>query len=62
MIEISDMFKEERKKLVRKIEHHHNQKDMFEDMAHNQNLKLIEAQKQLNDFDKVIRVINNLHS
>lgn len=59
MKDISEMFKEERKKLVRKIEHHQNQKDMFEDIAHNQNLKLIEAQKQLNNFDLVLQKINH---
>lgn len=60
MIDFNEMFKEERKKLVRSIEHHQHQKDMFEDMAHNQNLKLIEAQNKLNEFDNVIRIINNL--
>lgn len=62
MIDFNEMFKEERKKLVRSIEHHQHQKDMFEDMAHNQNLKLIEAQNKLNEFDNVIRIINNLPS
>lgn len=60
MIDFNEMFKEERKKLVRLIEHHQNQIDMFEDMTHNQNLKLIEAQNKLNEFDNVIRIINNL--
>jgi len=62
MLDFNEMFKEERKKLVRTIEHHQNQKEMFEDMAHNQNLKLIEAQNKLNEFDNVIRIINNLPS
>ena len=62
MIDFNEMFKEERKKLVRSIEHHQNQKETFEDMAHNQNLKLIEAQKKLNEFDNVIRIINSLPS
>ena len=62
MLDFNEMFKEERKKLVRSIEHRQNQKEMFEDMAHNQNLKLIEAQNKLNEFDNVIRIINNLPS
>ena len=60
MIYFNEMFKEERKKLVRSIEHHQNQKEMFEDMAHNQNLKLIELQNKLKEFDNVINKINNL--
>ena len=59
MLDFNEMFKEERKKLVRSIEHHLNQKEMFEDMAHNQNLKLIEAQNKLNEFDNVIRIIKS---
>ena len=60
MLDFNEMFKEERKKLVRSIEHHQNQKEMFEDMAHNQNLKLIELQNKLKEFDNVINKINNL--
>ena len=61
MIDFNEMFKEERKKIVSSINNHQNQKEMFEDMAHNQNLKLIEAQNKLNEFDNVINKINNLH-
>ena len=62
MLGFNEMFKEERKKLVRSIEHHQKQKEMFEDMVNNQNLKLIESQKRLIEFDKVIRIINKLPS
>lgn len=60
MLNFPEMFKEERKKLVRSIEHHTHQKEMFEDMVHNQNLKLIELENQLKEFDNVINKINNL--
>lgn len=62
MIDFNEMFKEERKKLVRSIEHHKNQKEMFEDLVYNQNLKLLEAQNKLNEFDHIIKLINNLPS
>ena len=60
MLNFKEMFKEERQKIVRSIEHHTNQKEMFEDMVHNQNLKLIELQNKLKEFDNVINKINNL--
>ena len=50
MLNFKEMFKEERKKIVRSIEHHRHQKEMFEDMVHNQNLKLIELENQLKEF------------
>ena len=62
MIDFNEMFKEERKKIVKKIEYHQNQKEIFEALAHNQHLKLIEAQKKLKEFDNVIRILNNLPS
>lgn len=58
MIDFNEMFQEERKKLLKRIEHHHNQKEMFEDLAHNQNLRMIEAQKQLNELDRIIKIVN----